>query len=147
MSTTATRPSAEATSKALRAYHSANSTQSRQEFIERHLHLVKTVIGRMRMTLPESLDFDDLHSVGITGLMNAVRKYDPSQKRAFPAFAIAHIRGAVLDELRRMDLLSRGSREKAKKLQKVMTELEQHLGRPATEEEIQAALNVSAAEY
>jgi RNA polymerase sigma factor for flagellar operon FliA len=146
MSTTLTRPSPDA-SKALRAYHSATSAQSRQEFIERHLPLVKTVIGRMRMTLPESLDFDDLHSAGITGLMTAVRKYDPSQNRTFPAFAIAHIRGAVLDELRRMDLLSRGNREKAKKLQKVMTELEQQLGRPASEEEIQKALHVSPEQY
>lgn len=147
MSTTFTRPSPEAATKALRAYQSATSPLSRQEFIERHLHLVKTVIGRMRMTLPESLDFEELHSVGITGLMTAVRKYDPSQNRTFPAFATAHIRGAVLDELRRMDVLSRGGREKAKKLEKVITEIEQRLGRPAAEEEIQEALNVSPAEY
>lgn len=146
MSTTATRPSPQAT-KALRAYHSATLMPSRQEFIEQHLPLVKTVIGRMRMTLPESLDFDDLHSVGITGLMAAVRKYDPSQNRTFVAFATAHIRGAVLDELRRMDVLSRGGREKAKKVQRVITEIEQLLGRPAAEEEIQEALNMSPEEY
>lgn len=146
MSTTASHPSPQAT-KALRAYHSATLMPSRQEFIERHLPLVKTVIGRMRMTLPESLDFEDLHSVGITGLMTAVRKYDPSQNKTFPAFATAHIRGAILDELRRMDVLSRGGREKAKKLQKVITEIEQQLGRAASEEEIQEALNMSPDEY
>ncbi|MGH7936938.1 MAG: sigma-70 family RNA polymerase sigma factor [Bryobacteraceae bacterium] len=146
MSTTTTRPTTKA-AKAWHAYRSSSSPESEQAFIERHLPLVKTVVGRMRMTLPQTLDFDDLHSVGIGGLMTAVRKYDPSQSCAFPSFAMTHIRGAVLDELRRMDLLSRGSREKAKKLQDTIVEIEQRLGRPATEEEMQKTLNVSAEQY
>ncbi len=146
MSRTLTPSAAEAT-KAWRAYQSASSPESEQAFIERHLPLVKTVVGRMRMTLPETLDFDDLRSVGLAGLMTAVRKYDPSQSCTFPAFAMAHIRGAVLDELRRMDLLSRGGREKARKLQEAIIEIEQRLGRAATEEDIRAALKVSPAEY
>jgi len=146
MSTTATRPTPSA-AKAWRAYRSPDPGESEQAFIERHLSLIKTVVGRMRMTLPESLDFDDLHSVGMAGLMIAVRKYDPSQSCTFPAFAMSHIRGAVLDELRRMDLLSRGSREKAKKLQDTINEIEQQLGRPATEEEIRKSLHLSPEQY
>jgi RNA polymerase sigma factor for flagellar operon FliA len=146
MSATLTRPTGEA-AKVWRAYHSANAPQSTEALIEDHLSLVKNVIGRMRMTLPESLDYDDLYSVGITGLMTAVRKYDPSQNCTFPAFASAHIRGAVLDELRRMDLLSRGGREKAKKVQATIDQIEQRSGRPATEEDICQALHLSAEEY
>jgi RNA polymerase sigma factor for flagellar operon FliA len=146
MTTTTIRPKTEA-AKAWRAYHSSSSLESEQAFIEQHLPLVKTVVGRMRMTLPETLDFDDLNSVGIAGLMTAVRKYDPSQSSTFPAFAMTHIRGAILDELRRMDLLSRGSRGKAKKLQETIVELEQTLGRLATEDDIRAALKISPQEY
>jgi RNA polymerase sigma factor for flagellar operon FliA len=133
--------------KAWRAYQSDSSAESEQSFIERHLSLVKTVVGRMRMTLPDTLDYDDLHSVGVTGLMAAVQKYDPAQSATFPAFAMMHIRGAVLDELRRMDLLSRGCRDKAKKLQETIIEIEQRTGRPATEEEICGELKISANEY
>ncbi len=142
-----TTPTATEAAKAWRAYRSANSPAVEQAFIVRHLPLVKTVVGRMRMTLPETLDYDDLRSVGLQGLMTAVRKYDPSQSCTFPAFAMAHIRGAVLDELRRMDLLTRGSREKAKKLQETIVTLEQELGRAATEEEIRTALKVSPEDY
>lgn len=133
--------------KAWRAYRAVSSPDAEQAFIERHLPLIKTVVGRMRMTLPETLDFDDLHSVGFTGLMTAVRKYDPTQSCTFPAFAMTHIRGAVLDELRRMDLLSRGGRGKAKKLQETINAVEQRLGRAATEEDICAELDVTPEAY
>lgn len=146
MSATTTTSAAEA-ARAWRAYRSADSPASEQAFIVRHLPLVKTVVGRMRMTLPETLDYDDLRSVGLAGLMTAVRKYDPTQSCTFPAFAMTHIRGAILDELRRMDLLSRGGREKAKKLQEAIIGLEQKLGRPATEEDMCATLNLSSEAY
>ena len=143
---TTTHPKTEA-AKAWRAYRTPNSRETEQTFIEQHLPLVRTVVGRMRMTLPESLDYDDLNSVGVAGLMTAVRKYDPSQSSTFPAFALTHIRGAILDELRRMDLLSRGSRSKAKKMQETIIELEQSLGRAATEEDIRTKLKLSSQEY
>jgi RNA polymerase sigma factor for flagellar operon FliA len=146
MSSTTSRSAVDA-ARALRAYRSANSPASEEAFIVRHLPLVKTVVGRMRMTLPETLDYDDLRSVGLAGLMTAVRKYDPTQSCTFPAFAMTHIRGAILDELRRMDLLTRGGREKAKKLQEAIIGLEQELGRPATEEDICETLNLSSKAY
>ncbi len=132
--------------KAWKAYTDV-SAESQQQFIERHLPLVKTVVNRMRVNLPPSLDIDDLHSVGITGLLAAVRKYDPSQSATFPAFATMHIRGAVLDELRRMDWMSRDCREKAKRLKEAIAEIEQRVGRPAIEEEICEQLSLSSSEY
>ena len=101
----------------------------------------------MRMTLPESVDIEELQCVGVTGLMAAAQKYDPAQSSTFAAFATAHIRGAVLDELRRMDFFSRGERAKAKKLQAAIGEIEQRLGRPATEGEISRELKISPEEY
>jgi len=146
MRTTAARPKPKP-AKVWHAYRSANAPKLDEAFIAEHLALVKRVVGRMRMTLPETLDFDELHSVGLAGLMTAVRKYDPSQSDTFQAFAMAHIRGAILDELRRIDVLSRGSREKAKQLQEKIMAIEQELGRPATEEDISAALGMSPEAY
>jgi RNA polymerase sigma factor for flagellar operon FliA len=123
------------------------SAETQQQFIERHLPLVKTAVDRMRVNLPPSLDIDDLYSVGITGLLAAVRKFDPSQSATFAAFATMHIRGAVLDELRRMDWMSRGCREKAKHLKETIAEIEQRIGCPASEEEVCAKLSLTSAEY
>jgi RNA polymerase sigma factor for flagellar operon FliA len=90
---------------------------------------------------------DDLYSVGVTGLMSAVKRYDPARNTAFAAFATQHIRGAVLDELRRMDYMSRGSREKAHKFTEAINNIEQRTQQPATPAEICAELGVSEDEY
>lgn len=133
--------------KASRAYRSETSADAEQTLIEQYLPLVKTTVNRMRVTLPATLDLEDLYSVGITGLINAVRRFDPAQSATFVAFAAQHIRGAVLDELRRMDWMSRGCRDKARKVQDAIGRVEQRTLRPATEEEMCAELQVSAQEY
>ena len=74
-----------------------------KELIERFLPLVRNVVDRIKLTLPPHIDADDLYSVGVTGLIAAVRKYDPEQGNTFASYASMRIRGAILDELRRMD--------------------------------------------
>jgi len=133
--------------KAWRAYQSEASPDGETEFLEMHLPLVKTVVGRLRLTLPATLDMDDLYSVGVTGLMTAAKRYDPSRNTAFPAFASQHIRGAVLDELRRMDYMSRGSRDKAHRLTDAINQIEQRTQQPATSADICQELGISEAEY
>ena len=133
--------------RAWRAYKSESSAGSEEEFVESHLPLVKTVVGRLRITLPATLDMDDLYSVGVTGLMSAAKRYDPARNATFTAFASQHIRGAILDELRRMDCMSRGLREKAHKLSDAMNNVEQRLQRPATAAEISVELGISETEY
>ncbi len=117
------------------------------EFIERHLPLVKTVVGRMRIYLPPHLDAEDLHSGGLAGLMSAVRKYNPAHGNTFHGYAMLCIRGAVLDELRRMDWMPRGLRTKAKHLRDTLADLENARGRAVTEEEAAAALGLGLDEY
>ena len=129
---------------ALRAYHSEANEDA---LIERHLPLVRTTVDRMRIYLPASLDMDDLYSVGFTGLASAARKFDPSQGVPFPAFASLHIRGAVHDELRRMDWTPRTIRDKAKKFAESLSALEQRLGRPASEEEVCRELSLKRDDY
>jgi RNA polymerase sigma factor for flagellar operon FliA len=98
--------------QAIRAYHSELTETA---LVERHLPLVKTTVDRMRIYLPASLDLEDLYSVGFTGLVTAARKFDPTQGAAFTSYATLHIRGAVHDELRRMDWTPRPSTPRAVK--------------------------------
>jgi RNA polymerase sigma factor for flagellar operon FliA len=117
------------------------------ELVEKHLPLVKTVVGRLAMTLPPHVDGEDLYSAGLTGLLSAVRQYDPTAGTAFETYARLRIRGAVFDELRRMDWVPRSVHSKARKVQAVMREIEQRKGRVATEEEMAKALKISVVEY
>lgn len=117
------------------------------EILLRFLPLVRSVVERMKATLPSHLDADDLYSVGIAGLSRAVAKYDPEQESSFASYATMRIRGAVLDELRRMDWMSRGVRRKAKQLMDAVSEVEQRLGRRATTAEMAGELSLSTKAY
>jgi RNA polymerase sigma factor for flagellar operon FliA len=99
------------------------------------------------MTLPEHVDQDDLNSAGLMGLLQALRNYDPANGSSFESYARMRIRGAMLDELRRMDWVPRTVHEKARRLQEVISALEQKLGRAPTEEQMARELKMSVAEY
>jgi RNA polymerase sigma factor for flagellar operon FliA len=99
------------------------------------------------MTLPEHVDHDDLHSAGLIGLLQALRNFNPSCNTSFESYARVRVRGAMLDELRRMDWVPRTVHEKARRLQGVIGELEQKLGQTPTEAQVAKALNISSAEY
>ena len=117
------------------------------EMVEKHIPLVKNVVGRLAMTLPPHVDGEDLYSAGLTGLLSAVRQYDPNAGTSFETYARLRIRGSVLDELRRMDWVPRSVHTKARRIQTVMNEIEQKKGRIATDEEMARALKVSVSEY
>jgi RNA polymerase sigma factor for flagellar operon FliA len=133
---------------AWRAYQGVGSGAiDERELIERYLPLVRNVVDRIKLTLPTHIDADDLYSVGITGLMAAVRKYDPDQGNTFAGYAATRIRGAILDELRRMDWCPRRVRARARKHKDAINALEQRLGRAATTDEICNDLGMSKKEY
>jgi RNA polymerase sigma factor for flagellar operon FliA len=131
-------------SAAWRAY---GETLSEEENLKSHMPLVRSVVDRMRASLPPHVDVDDLYSVGLLGLIQALRRFDPTLGVTFASYATMRIRGAVLDELRRVDWMSRSLRVKAKKLTDVIAEIEQRFGRPATEAEVAAELGISPEEY
>jgi RNA polymerase sigma factor for flagellar operon FliA len=143
---TAPRPDARKYSAAWRAYGEASQT-SEEEILKTHMPLVRSVVDRMRASLPSHLDVDDLYSVGLLGLIQAQRRFDPTHGVTFAAYAAMRVRGAVLDELRRMDWMSRTLRVKAKKLTDVISAFEQKVGRPATEAEIAGELGITNEEY
>jgi RNA polymerase sigma factor for flagellar operon FliA len=93
------------------------------------------------------VDGEDLFSAGLNGLLSAVRKYDPTAGTSFETYARLRIRGAVFDELRRMDWVPRSVHTKARKVQAMMQKIEQCKGRVATEEEMAKALNITESEY
>lgn len=117
------------------------------ELIERYLPLVRNVVDRIKLNVPAHVDADDLYSVGITGLLAAVRKYDPAQGSTFASYAAMRIRGAILDELRRMDWCPRRARARSRKLKNAIIEVEQKVGRAATDAEVCAELGIGRKEY
>jgi len=149
MNTAETIPGKDAsTAAAWRAYQGVSTDAiDEKELIERYLPLVRNVVDRIKLNLPAHVDIDDLYSVGVTGLIAAVRRYDPNQGNTFAGYAATRIRGAVLDELRRMDWCPRRVRARTRKLKEAIGALEQRLGRAATEEETCAELGLSARDY
>lgn len=103
-------PTPPSPASAWRVYQGAAGQIDEKELIERFLPLVRNVVDRIKLNLPPHVDAEDLYSVGVTGLIAAVKKYDPEQGNTFAAYATTRIRGAILDELRRMDWCPRRAR-------------------------------------
>ncbi|HHT04671.1 MAG TPA: RNA polymerase sigma factor WhiG [Hydrogenispora sp.] len=128
-------------------YRQGGSDAAREQLIEGYAPLVKYVAGRVAIGLPPNVEFDDLVSYGIFGLIDAIDKFDPERGIKFETYAIARIRGAIMDGLRNNDWVPRSVRQKAKELEKVCSELENRLGRYATDQEISESLNISLDEF
>ncbi|HUA39682.1 MAG TPA: FliA/WhiG family RNA polymerase sigma factor [Candidatus Sulfopaludibacter sp.] len=128
-------------------YHQRADSSTENALVEQYLPLVVAVLGRLAMTLPEHVSHEDLHSAGLVGLLQALRNFNPACGSSFETYARVRIRGAMLDELRRMDWVPRTIHEKARKIQDVMSQLEQKLGHSPTEAQMARALGVTVAEY
>jgi len=128
-------------------YHQQADTHTENDLVQQYLPLVGAILGRLAMTLPDHVDRDDLQSAGLVGLLQALRNYDPGSGNSFETYARVRIRGAMLDELRRMDWVPRTVHEKARKIQETMGQLEQKLGHSPTEAQVAKAMNLSVTEY
>lgn len=119
----------------------------RDQLIMDYSPLIRFVAQRIAARLPASIDIDDLTSAGVIGLMDAIEKYDPTRDNKFKTYAEFRIRGAMLDELRHQDWVPRSVRDKAKKIDRALTQLEQELGRVATEQEVADRLGITLQDY
>ena len=128
-------------------YRQGGSDTAREKLIVGYSPLVKYVAGRVAIGLPPNVEFDDLVSYGIFGLMDAIDKFDPERGIKFETYAIARIRGAIMDGLRGNDWIPRSVRQKAKSLEKICIELEHRLGRYATDQEISDSLHIPIEEF
>lgn len=133
--------------KAWERYKRYGDPQARSQIIERYAYLVKITAGRVVSSLPPTLDREDLVSAGIMGLIKAVDQFDPSRQVKFETYAIALIRGAILELLRSEDWVPRSVRDKVKNLERTYSALEGRLGRPPTEEEISQEMGMNLEEY
>lgn len=115
--------------------------------LTKHYPLVRSVVNSMRSHLPACADLDELHSVGVTGLVAAVRKYNAEQAKTFEGYAALRIRGAILDELRRMDWMPRTARSQAKHIKEATEKLEQTHGRAPTEDELRKEMGLNQHDF
>ncbi|MEW6302721.1 MAG: FliA/WhiG family RNA polymerase sigma factor [Verrucomicrobiota bacterium] len=140
-----TAPSAQAVARCYQPTTPGSAAE--EELVRQYLPLVKTVVGRLAMSLPPHVDVEELNSVGLVGLLNAVRQFDPQGGSSFESYARVRIRGAVYDELRRLDWVPRSVHDKARKVAVVIERLQQLSGHTPTDEEVARALNLTAGEY
>ena len=128
----------------------AKSNQSsaiREKLIIEYAPLVKLVAGRLSMYLGYNVEYEDLVSYGIFGLIDAIDKYDYTKAVKFETYASLRIRGAILDQIRKMDWIPRTIRQRQKQIDAVMRQIESTKGRVATDEEIAVGLGITNEEY
>jgi RNA polymerase sigma factor for flagellar operon FliA len=127
--------------------YTAKGQLDRNALIKQYQPLVRRLAHHMMAKLPPSVEVDDLIQVGLIGLADALTRYEAAQGVQFETFATQRIRGAMLDELRENDWMSRGSRKSQKDIESAMRRVEHRLGRTPKESEIAAELGMSLIDY
>jgi RNA polymerase sigma factor for flagellar operon FliA len=137
---------AEDTKRLWREYRRTGDAGIRDRLILTYAPLVKFVAGRILSGLPSHVDENDLVSYGLLGLIGAVERYDPERDVKFETYAMARIKGSIIDELRAMDWVPRSVRARAREIERAITKLEAQLHRSPTDEEIAAQLGIELEE-
>ncbi len=128
-------------------YARIKSADIREKLILEYAPLVKLVAGRLSMYLGYNVEYDDLVSYGIFGLIDAIDKFDYTKPVKFETYASLRIRGAILDQIRKMDWIPRTIRQKQKQIDAAMKEFEVTYGRQATDAELALQLGIEKEEY
>ena len=127
-------------------YRKSPTSELREQIIVEYAPLVKLVAGRLSMYLGTNVEYEDLVGYGIFGLIDAIDKFDPNKEVKFETYASLRIRGAILDQIRKMDWIPRTVRQKQKKLDETIRGIEMRTGKNASDEEIAEELNLSKEE-
>ena len=127
-------------------FRSKNDASAREDLILKYMGLVKYVVDRLSMKPPSTIEYNDLCSCGIIGLVSAVDRFDPSLGNKFQTYAICRIRGEILDESKRMGWVPRPLYKKNIEIEQVFASLQAQLGRPAEEEEVAEAMSIELGE-
>lgn len=127
--------------------YTAKGQLDRDALFHQHVPLVRRIAHHMIAKLPPNVELDDLIQVGMIGLNDALSRYEVAQGVQFETFASQRIRGAMLDELRESDWMSRSSRKSQKDIEHALHRVEQRLGRSPIESEIAAELGMSLEDY
>ena len=129
------------------AYRQKKTQETREQLIIEYAQLVKLVAGRLSMYLGHNVEYDDLVSYGIFGLIDAIDKFDLEKNVKFETYASLRIRGSILDQIRKMDWVPRTLRQRQKQMDSAAAKIEAKEGRPATDIEIAKELNIPEEEY
>ncbi|MEW6100059.1 MAG: RNA polymerase sigma factor FliA [Pseudomonadota bacterium] len=127
--------------------YTAKGRLDHNAMLQQYSPLVRRLAHQMIAKLPANVEIDDLIQVGMIGLNDALSRYDAGQGVQFETFATQRIRGAMLDELRGADWMSRGTRKQQRMIEAAVHKLEQRLGRPPQESEIAREMGITLAEY
>ena len=127
-------------------FRKTKDQELRDRLILTYAPLVKFVAGRVGASLPSHVDEQDLVSYGLLGLIGAIERFDPDREIKFETFAMARIRGAIIDELRSLDWVPRSVRTRARQIERAIAALEKELHRAPTDEEIAKKLGVTEEE-
>jgi RNA polymerase sigma factor for flagellar operon FliA len=130
-----------------RRYKGDGDEKARERLVVAYSPLVKFIAGRMASGLPAHVDEADLISYGLLGLIGAIERFDLEREIKFETFAVARIKGAIIDELRSLDWVPRSVRARARDVEKAHAALEGQLGRTPTDEEMSAKLDMSVEEF
>ncbi|MDR0399682.1 MAG: RNA polymerase sigma factor WhiG [Treponema sp.] len=128
-------------------YRKTRDPKIREDFIKQYAPLVKYVAGKIAVSMPSSVEFDDLVGFGVFGLLDAIEKFEPEKNVKFKTYAVTRIRGAIFDELRSIDWVPRSVRQKTREVEETIGALEAQLGRTATDQEIAGAMGMAQEEY
>jgi RNA polymerase sigma factor for flagellar operon FliA len=127
-------------------YRRTQDKALRDRLILTYAPLVKYVAGRLGSGLPAHVDEGDLVSYGLLGLIGAIERYDPTRDIKFETYAIARIKGAIIDELRALDWVPRSVRSRAREIERAIAELESKLGTAPTDEQIAKKIGITVEE-
>src|SRR5919199_6201195 len=130
-----------------KSYVANRDPKLRERIIVQYAPLVKYVVGRLAINLPTIVDSDDIISYGTLGLIDAVERFDPTRGIKFETYAIARIRGAIIDALRSLDQIPRTARQRAREIEAAIVELEAKLKRPPQDEEVAKHLGMDIERY
>jgi RNA polymerase sigma factor for flagellar operon FliA len=128
-------------------YKNDGDEKARETLVLAYSPLVKFVAGRMSSGLPAHIEEADLISYGLLGLIGAIERFDLSREIKFETFAVARIKGSIIDELRSLDWVPRSVRAKAREIEATQTKLEHELGRAPTDQEVADRLEVSVEDF
>jgi RNA polymerase sigma factor FliA len=128
-------------------YKEDGDERARERLVVAYSPLVKFIAGRMASGLPSHVEESDLISYGLLGLIGAIERFDPDREIKFETFAVARVKGAIIDELRSLDWVPRSVRARARDVEKAHAELEAQLQRAPTDEEMAAKLHMEVEEF
>ncbi len=109
---------------------------ARDLLIVQYIYLIKYVVGRVKVTLPDEISIEDIAGYGVEGLIDAIERFSVDKNTKFETYALIRIRGTILDRIRSEDFLPRSVRAKIKKIKQIQEDLKQKLGRMPTTSEV-----------